>query len=100
MKHVLSQLPTYSFGCLDDVIVVFTLLNLLMMFEPCLCENYWLSTTYAKQMFVGIIASKPSQDFTRPLGMPRGLKMQSFLPQQRTYVSCFDVIFHFILLRD
>jgi hypothetical protein len=27
-----------------------------------------------KKMFVGIIASKPSQDFTRPLGMPRGLK--------------------------
>jgi hypothetical protein len=25
-------------------------------------------------MFVGIISGKPSQDFTRPLGMPRGLK--------------------------
>ena len=25
-------------------------------------------------MFVGVIAGKPSQDFTRPLGMPRGLK--------------------------
>jgi hypothetical protein len=25
-------------------------------------------------MFVGIISDKPSQDFTRPLGSPRGLK--------------------------
>jgi hypothetical protein len=25
-------------------------------------------------MFVGIIYGKPSQDFTRPLGSPRGLK--------------------------
>jgi hypothetical protein len=25
-------------------------------------------------MFVGIITSKPSQDFTCPLGSPRGLK--------------------------
>ena len=25
-------------------------------------------------MFVGIIDSKPSRDFTRPLGMPRGFK--------------------------
>jgi len=25
-------------------------------------------------MFVGIIPSKPSRDFTRPLGSPRGLK--------------------------
>jgi hypothetical protein len=26
-------------------------------------------------MFVGIIPIKPSKDFTRPLGMPRGLKV-------------------------
>jgi hypothetical protein len=25
-------------------------------------------------MFVGIIAGKPSRDFTRPLGIPKGLK--------------------------
>ena len=25
-------------------------------------------------MFVGVIAGKPSRDFARPLGMPRGLK--------------------------
>jgi hypothetical protein len=25
-------------------------------------------------MFVGIISGKPSRDFTRPLGTPRGLK--------------------------
>ena len=25
-------------------------------------------------MFVGIIAGKPARNFTRPLGMPRGLK--------------------------
>jgi hypothetical protein len=26
------------------------------------------------KMFVGIIPEKPSRDFTRPLGSPRGLK--------------------------
>jgi hypothetical protein len=26
------------------------------------------------KMFVGIIPGKPSRDFTRPLGSPRGLK--------------------------
>ena len=25
-------------------------------------------------MFMGVIAGKPSRDFTHPLGMPRGLK--------------------------
>ena len=30
MKLVLSQLPTYSLGCPDDVIVVFNLLILLV----------------------------------------------------------------------
>jgi hypothetical protein len=25
-------------------------------------------------MFMGVIAGKPPRDFTRPLGMPRGLK--------------------------
>jgi hypothetical protein len=28
----------------------------------------------AKKMFVSIIVDKPSRDFTRPLGIPRGLK--------------------------
>jgi hypothetical protein len=27
-----------------------------------------------RTMFVGIITGKPSRDFTRPLGSPRGLK--------------------------
>jgi hypothetical protein len=26
--------------------------------------------------------------------------MQSSLPRQRTYVSCFDFVFHFVLLRN
>jgi hypothetical protein len=30
MKHVLSQLPTYDYGCPADVIVVFILLSMLM----------------------------------------------------------------------
>jgi hypothetical protein len=33
-----------------------------------------LKITQCFKMFVGIIPSKHSQDFTRPLGSPRGLK--------------------------
>jgi hypothetical protein len=40
------------FGCLNDVVCMFNLLNLL----------------------IGVIAGKPSRDFIRPQGMPRGLK--------------------------
>jgi hypothetical protein len=25
------------FGCLDDVVLMFNMLNLLMMYEPCVC---------------------------------------------------------------
>jgi hypothetical protein len=56
---------------------------------------------------MGIIAVKPSRDFTRPLGMPRGLKgllhMLNAIVSPTTVdlcVSCFDFIFHFALLRD
>jgi hypothetical protein len=38
MKHVFSQLPTYSFGCPNDVIVVFILLSMLMSKNNGLCE--------------------------------------------------------------
>jgi hypothetical protein len=33
--------------------------------------SYW---QHSVSMFVGIISGKPSRDFTRPLGSPRGLK--------------------------
>ena len=30
------------FGCLDDVVCVFTLLDLLMMYEPCVCGKVFV----------------------------------------------------------
>jgi hypothetical protein len=66
----------------------------------------FVNSIVPKKEFVGIIVGKPLQDFTRPLGMPRGLKgllhmlNAPFLQQQQTYVSCFDVVFYIVLLRD
>jgi hypothetical protein len=57
-------------------------------------------------MFVGIIPAKPSRDITRPLESPKGLKgllhtLNAIVyPRKRTYVSCFEFIFCFLLLRD
>jgi hypothetical protein len=57
-------------------------------------------------MFVGIIANKLSRDFTRPLGMPRGLKgllhMLNAIVSPTTTDLCFLFlgVFHFVLLRD
>jgi len=71
-------IPTYlSMCCLnfwypDDV--MFILLNLLMMYEPCICVEIRVCQQHSASMFVGIISDKPSRDFTRPLGSPRGLK--------------------------
>jgi hypothetical protein len=58
-------------------------------------------------MFVGIISGKPSRDFTRPLGSPRGLKgllhtlnaivhptKEGFILLFFSFISCF------VLLRD
>ena len=51
---------------------------------------------------MGIISGKPSRDFTRALGMPRGSKgllhmlNAIVLPRKRTYVSCFYCVFHFV----
>ena len=48
---------------------------------------------------MGIIAGKPSRDLSRPLGRPRSLKgllhmlNAIVLPQKRTYVSCFFILF-------
>jgi hypothetical protein len=52
---------------------MFILLNLLMNWNPGLCENSFLLTTECFNV-CGIISSKPSRDFTRPVGSPRGLK--------------------------
>ena len=46
-------------------------------------------------MFVGIIPVKPPQNFTSPLGIPKGLKgllhmlIQSSLPRKMIYVIAF-----------
>jgi hypothetical protein len=51
-------------------------------------------------MFVGIIPVKPSRDFTRPLGMPRGLKgllhMLNAIVSRTKEDLCY--CFHFIFL--
>jgi len=65
--------------------------------------SYW---QHSVSMFVGIISSKPSPDFTRPLRSPRGLK--GLLHMLNAIVSptradlCFMpwFCFHFVLLRD
>jgi hypothetical protein len=58
-------------------------------------------------MFVGIIPGKPSRDFTRPLGSPRGLK--GLLHTQNAIVHLtkegfiflfFSFIYYFVLLWD
>jgi hypothetical protein len=50
-------------------------------------------------MFVGIILVKPSRDFTRPLGMPRGLKGLLHMPNAIVSPTKEDLCycFHFIL---
>jgi hypothetical protein len=64
------------------------LLNLLMIYELCVCVKGFVYQQHsAKKMFVCIIASKPSRDFTRPLGMPKGLK--GLLHMLNVIVSCF-----------
>jgi hypothetical protein len=58
-------------------------------------------------MFVGIIPSKPSQDFTRPLGNPRDLKgllhtLNAIVhPTKEGFIFLFfSFIFYFVLLWD
>jgi hypothetical protein len=55
-------------------------------------------------MFVDIIPGKPSRDFTRPLGMPRGLKSSSKYKntshERNIYLVVFQFILCFLLLRD
>jgi hypothetical protein len=58
-------------------------------------------------MFVGIISGKPSRDFTRPLGRPRGLKgllhtLNAIVhPTKEGFILLFfSFIYCFVLLRD
>jgi len=44
------------------------LLNLFMMYEPCVCGEFFVCQQHSASMFMGI------RDFTRPLRSPRGLK--------------------------
>jgi hypothetical protein len=52
----------------------FVFLSMPMMYEPCFCVKILSCWQHSVSMFVGIISSKPSRDFTLPLGSPRGLK--------------------------
>jgi hypothetical protein len=58
-------------------------------------------------MFVGIISDKPSRDFTRPLGSPRGLKGLLYTlnaivhpTKEEVILLFFSFISCFVLLRD
>jgi hypothetical protein len=58
-------------------------------------------------MFVGIIPSKPSRDFTRPIGSPRGLEGLLYTlnaivhPTKEEFIFLFfSFISCFVLLRD
>jgi hypothetical protein len=42
-------------------------------------------------MFVGNISVKPSRDFTRPLGMPRGLKGLLHMPNATVFPTTKEV---------
>jgi hypothetical protein len=68
MKHVLSQLPTYSLGCPNDVVVVFILLSILMSKNHLFIWKFILVNNIVLENVCG------SRDFTCPLGMPKGLK--------------------------
>jgi hypothetical protein len=56
------------------VIVVFILLSILMRKNHVFVWKFMFVNNIVLKMFVDIIIVKPSRDFTRPLGMPRGLK--------------------------
>jgi hypothetical protein len=80
-EHMTSQLSIYElfdFGCPLILMRVFFfflfyfILSLLMN-KNGLCENYFLLTTLCCNV-CGCHFGKPSRDFTRPPGMPRGLK--------------------------
>jgi hypothetical protein len=44
-------------------------------------------------MFVGVIVGKPSRNFTRPLGMPRGLKGLLHTLNAIVYPTTVDLCF-------
>jgi hypothetical protein len=48
-------------------------------------------------MFMGIISGKPSQDFTCPLGMPRGLKGLLHILNAIVSPTKADLCFAFLL---
>jgi hypothetical protein len=75
-EHMMSQLSIYELfdlGCPLIVMMVFVFLSLLMNKNYGLCENSFLLTTLCCNV-CGCHFSKPSRDFIRLLGMPRGLK--------------------------
>jgi hypothetical protein len=55
---------------------MFTLLNLLIMSEPCDCVELFACQQHSAccKMFVDIIFCQPSRAFTRPLESLKGLK--------------------------
>jgi hypothetical protein len=86
------------FGCLNDVVYMFDMLNLLMMYEPCACVKGFVCQKYsANKLFMGIIAGKPSRDFTHPLGMLRGLKGLLHMLNAIVSLTKVDLCFLFLL---
>jgi hypothetical protein len=73
MMSQLSIHEFFDFGCpneCDDGVYLF---KPAYEWEPWFVWNFILFNNIALTMFVGIIVSKPSQDFTHPLGITRGL---------------------------
>jgi hypothetical protein len=110
-EHMMSRLFIYELfdlGCLLIVMRVFVFLSSLINKNHGLCENSFLLTTLCCNV-CGCHSCKPSQDFTRPLGMPRGLKsllhMLNAIVSPTTEDLCLLVSFFFfffsvVLLRD
>jgi hypothetical protein len=78
---------------MSDVVVMFILLNSLMMYKPCVCVEILVCQQHNASMFVGIIYGKPSRDFTRPLGSPRGLKGLLHMPNVIVSPTAADLCF-------
>jgi hypothetical protein len=100
-EHILSQLSIYELfvlGCPLIVMKVFVFLSLLMNRNHGLCENSFLLTTLRCNVCV-CHSSKPLQDFTHPLGMPRALKsllhMLNAMVSPMTKDLCLLLSFYF-----
>jgi hypothetical protein len=87
------------------VMRLFVFLSLLIHKNHGLCENPFLQAALCCKV-CGCHSCKPSRDFTRPLGMPRGLKsllhMLNAIVSPTTEDLCLllSCYFSVVLLRD